>query len=114
MIAEQADQDTIAILGQDSDFVIYQVPHHVKYLSILHFDFDALMEDHQTLRTSCYDRQALVECLTSAAERFGGKTFGSRRLEVGHLPLVASLRGNDLIESRRLQRFHNRLLSELA
>jgi hypothetical protein len=114
VIAELADQNTIGILTQDSDFLIYQYPEHVKYLSILNFNFSALFEDAKTLKTVCYDRVAFVKHLNSAAARFGGiRNPQFPQLEIGHLPLWATLKGNDLIPCKDLQQFHNWILGNI-
>jgi len=108
LIAELADKNTIAILTQDTDFLIYQYPEHVKYLSVKKFDFDKLFDDKQTLVTVCYDRKKLAESLNTVAMNFGRRRF-RRRFEVGHLPLFATLKGNDLINFKMLTHFHQRV-----
>jgi hypothetical protein len=108
LIAELADEETIAILTEDTDFLIYQYPEHVKYLSVKKFDFDSLFDDKQTLQTICYDRGVLAEYLNAAAVNFGSRKF-KRRFDIGHLPLFATLKGNDLVDSQTLTGFHQRL-----
>jgi hypothetical protein len=106
MIAEMADENTIGILTQDSDFLIYQYPLHVHYLSIKEFNFDALFNDHQTLKTVAYDRSKLAKHLNNAAKQIGG--ILDKDFEVGHLPIFATLSGNDIVHyrSKELDRFH--------
>jgi hypothetical protein len=111
MIAELADDNTIGILTQDSDFLIYQYPKHVHYLSVKKFNFTALFKDCQTLETFAYDRSKLAEHLNNAAKRIGG--IQEQVFEVGHLPIFATLSGNDLIHygSEELGEFHAKIKS---
>ncbi len=111
MIAEMADNNTIGILSQDSDFLIYQYPKHVHYLSVKMFDFDALFNDHQTLKTVAYDRSKLAEHLNNAAKQIG--RIQGQGFEVCHLPIFATLSGNDIVHyrSEELARFHDRIKS---
>ena len=50
--------NVFAILSQDSDFLIYQYPKRVHYLSAKNFDFRSLYSDGKTLQTYEYDRSA--------------------------------------------------------
>jgi hypothetical protein len=50
--------NVFAILSQDSDFLIYQYPKTVHYLSAKNFDYRTLYADGKTLRTYEYDRSA--------------------------------------------------------
>ncbi|XP_063242330.1 uncharacterized protein LOC134542196 isoform X2 [Bacillus rossius redtenbacheri] len=74
-----------AILGQDTDYVIYGGAQY--YLSMLHLDVDAMT-------TYNYSRWALARHL---------------RISPDHLPMLASLIGNDLISTTDLKEFHQRL-----
>ena len=94
-------------MTQDSDFLIYQYPEHVKYLSVKDFNFEALFRDHKTLETVAYSRQALANHLDSVAQRAGSTDLC--KFEVGHLPLFATLKGNDVIHYDDLAKFHRDL-----
>ena len=111
MIAEMADDNTIGILTQDSDFLIYQYPMHVHYLSVKKFNISALFEDHQTLETFAYDRSKLAKHLSNAAKQIG--RIKNLDFEVGHLPIFATLSGNDLVHkhSKGLNLFRARIKS---
>ena len=108
MIAEKAsDENTIAILSQDSDFLIYQYPPHVKYLSADKFSFEALFKDKNTLKTKSYSRQELARHLDSEVKK---TKPDPQDFKVGHLPLFASLKGNDVIHSQDLRSIHERIM----
>ena len=106
MIAELADENTIGILTKDTDFLIYQYPKDVKFLSIKDFNFAALYKDQKTLETVSYSREALAKHLDCVARRSNPLM---PRFEVGHLPLLASLTGNDVIFKGDLLNFHRSL-----
>jgi hypothetical protein len=72
-----------AILGQDTDYLMYDTGQ-VAYLSIKHLDFD-------TMHTYCYDRGRLARHL---------------RIHVNQLPLIALLKGNDVFDLDELRPFH--------
>lgn len=74
-----------AILGQDSDYAIYDGPQY--YLSASHLNV-------QKMTTMNYNRWALARLL---------------RIPPGLLPLLASLVGNDIVRSDDLLNFHKRL-----
>ena len=76
--------NVIAILTQDSDFLIYQCPSEVRFISVKHLDL-------KTFKTKCYDREKL-------AQHFG--------LKVDHLPLLAILKGNGVISGMELESYH--------
>lgn len=67
------ENDCLAILAQDSDFIIYEGAEY--YWSMKNFDLD-------TMTTLNYDRIKLANSL---------------RIPPQHLPLVASLMGNDVV-----------------
>ena len=94
-------------MTQDTDFLIYQYPEHIEYLSLKDFNFAALFKDHKTLETLAYSRQALADHLDSIAQRAGSTNLC--KFEVGHLPLFASLKGNDVIHYDDLAKFHKEL-----
>lgn len=73
-----------AVMGQDSDFIIFN--------SALYY-FSAENLDLETLETVNYNTKALANSL---------------KLNVLHLPLFASLMGNDIIPSEKLKNFHTR------
>lgn len=75
-----------AVLSQDSDFVIYDGAEY--YLSMKHLDID-------TMTTLNYSRREL-------ATKLG--------LHVNHLPLLASLMGNDIVDFHQLKAFHHKVL----
>jgi hypothetical protein len=111
LIAELADDNTLGILAQDTDFLVYQYPDHVHYLSIQKLDFESLFADKTTLKTISYNRFDLVEHLNDAAQKIG-YTGNTRPLTVAHLPLLATLKGNCKIYRGDLAAFHNRRLSK--
>ncbi|BES93726.1 family with sequence similarity 120B [Nesidiocoris tenuis] len=77
----------LAILGQDTDFVVYPGARH--YWSIKNFDKHRM----KTLEYS------------------GARLASSLHLHYGHLPLLASLLGNDLIKREEIETFHRKLAS---
>lgn len=77
----------LAILAQDTDFVIYENRTHY-YLSLAHLNLN-------TMRTVVYDRVALAQDL---------------QIEVCDLPVLATLMGNDVISADDLKPFHGRLI----
>ncbi len=81
------ERNAVAILGQDSDFVVYDCGD-VPYLSVKHLDLDAMS-------TRRYDRGGLARHLGLSADQ---------------LPLLALLRGNDLVPRDRLKPFHDWLM----
>ena len=85
------ERDAFAIFAQDTDYLIYQYPKHVHYLSSQHFNWKAFFHGTKILRTKTYDRNALAKYLG---------------LSIGHLPLLAALKGNDVVSKDSLQRFH--------
>ena len=111
MIAELSNENTIGILTKDTDFLIYQYPEHVKYLSIKDFNFAALYRDQKTLETVSYSREALANHLDCVAQRIN---FLMSRFEVGHLPLLASLTGNANPLMPRFEVGHLPLLASLT
>lgn len=86
------DRDAFAIFAQDTDYLIYQYPRHINYLSCQHFDWKGLFNGSKILKTKTYDRFVLAKFLG---------------LSVGHLPLLAVLKGNDVVTKDTLQRFHS-------
>lgn len=78
----ESHPECFAILGQDSDFAIFNI--RVLYLSALHLDMSRL-------QTRAYNSEALARCL------------GLRR-EL--LPLFACLAGNDAVSKEQLTSFH--------
>lgn len=87
-IAEYAARNNcMAILAQDSDFVIFDSAKY--YWSMKNFDF-------KKMTTLNYDRQKLAS------------TLG---ITTSHLPLLATLLGNDIISFDELRPFHNRILN---
>ncbi|XP_049812340.1 constitutive coactivator of peroxisome proliferator-activated receptor gamma-like [Schistocerca nitens] len=82
-IAEFARNNScFAVMGQDSDFIIYNsAPYY----------FSAENLDLVTLETVNFNTKALADCL---------------KLSVLHLPLFASLMGNDIIPAEKLKNFH--------
>jgi hypothetical protein len=92
-LASNSSLNVFAILSQDTDFLIYQYPKHVHYLSARHMDFVALHENGEALRTFEYDRMGLARWLG---------------LDFGQLPLFATLKGNDLVLPADLADFQNK------
>ncbi|XP_070759002.1 constitutive coactivator of peroxisome proliferator-activated receptor gamma [Enoplosus armatus] len=81
-IASYARQhSSLGILGQDSDFIIYD---SAPYLSVAKLRIDSL--------TTLYDRQRLC------------RTIG---LAVSQLPVLACLLGNDVVSEERMQHIRN-------
>ncbi|CAM1318825.1 Uncharacterised protein g7045 [Pycnogonum litorale] len=78
------DQSCIAILAQDSDFVIFDTK---PYLSLDHLDLDAMT-------TKMYDRQRFCHQIG---------------LDVYNLPLISCMLGNDVVFNTWLTEFHVRL-----
>ena len=83
--------NVIAIMTQDSDFLIYQCPSRVKFISINHLNL-------KTCITKCYDQEKLAEHLG---------------LRVGLLPLLATLKGNEVISGVDLESFHKSVKTNL-
>ena len=79
--------NAFGILTNDTDFLIHQFSPEVSVLSIKHLNME-------TLDTKAYDRQKLVNYLG---------------LSLNHLPLLATLKGNDIICFRKLTQFHRSL-----
>ena len=84
------ERGAFAILAQDSDYLLYDLPDSVTYLSLKHFNLS-------TFETKAYCRQALARYL---------------RISKDQLPLLAVMKGNDIISAETLQPFHNRLLDD--
>ena len=82
IVALANKMDAIGILGQDSDYIIYQT--NVPYLSSQHLNLD-------TLKTMVYDR-------CQFAEQIG--------IKIAQLPIFAVLAGNDVICREGLSKFH--------
>ncbi|GBM32630.1 Constitutive coactivator of peroxisome proliferator-activated receptor gamma [Araneus ventricosus] len=87
VIAEYAlkQREVVAILSQDSDFIIYNTK---TYLSLSHLDINTLYTIH-------YDRNCFAEKYLN--------------LFVKQLPLFACLAGNDFVPSEKLRSFHHRI-----
>lgn len=87
VVAEYAKNcpDCFAILGQDSDYIVYYVT--ASYLSVANLNVD-------TLTTVMYDRRGI-------ADHFG--------LSLSQMPILACLRGNDIISDEVLRPFHELL-----
>ncbi|GLG99193.1 Constitutive coactivator of peroxisome proliferator-activated receptor gamma [Gryllus bimaculatus] len=87
-IAAYAKQhNCFAILGQDTDYIIYDGPQY--YFSSRYLNIDKMT-------TKNYDRRALCRHL---------------KLSLGLLPLFATLVGNDFIQPNDLVLFHKRICS---
>ncbi|XP_076068067.1 constitutive coactivator of peroxisome proliferator-activated receptor gamma-like isoform X2 [Oratosquilla oratoria] len=78
----------MGILGQDSDYLIYNTAHY--YFSINHLNIE-------TLDTMVYDRAALARVL---------------HIGIDQLPLLSCLIGNDVIPQERLQLFHKYVMKD--
>ncbi|XP_070001097.1 constitutive coactivator of peroxisome proliferator-activated receptor gamma [Penaeus vannamei] len=90
-VAEYAKKyGAMGILGQDSDYVIYNTAHY--YFSINHLNLE-------TLDTIMYDRNALSRHL---------------HLSVDQLPVLSCLIGNDVIHQEQLILFHQQSLKVTA
>ena len=85
------ERNAFAIFAQDTDYLIYQYPKHIYYLSSLHFDWKGLFNGSNLLKTKTYDRFGLANALG---------------ISVSQLPLLAVMKGNDLVSTEHLQRFH--------
>ncbi|XP_045132827.1 LOW QUALITY PROTEIN: constitutive coactivator of peroxisome proliferator-activated receptor gamma-like [Portunus trituberculatus] len=86
-VAEYAKiHGAMGILGQDSDYIIYNTAHY--YFSINHLNLE-------TLDTVMYDRNALCRVL---------------HIAVDQLPLLSCLIGNDVIHQEDLLLFHQQHL----
>lgn len=96
-LASDPSLNVFGILSQDTDFLIYQYPRHVHYFSATHFDFELLFSNGYSLKTFEYSRIGLAEHLG---------------LKVEHLPLLATLKGNDIIDKFELAQFHNKLIGQ--
>ena len=90
-------RNAFAIFAQDTDYLIYQYPTHIHYLSARHFKWKELFEGSRDLQTKTYDRLILSACLGLTLMQF---------------PLFASLKGNDVVAFKDLQRFHQWLLEQ--
>jgi hypothetical protein len=86
------ERDAFAIFAQDTDYLIFQYPKNIHYLSSLHFDWNGLFSGSKELKTKTYNRFEVA--------RFLG-------ISVSHFPLLAVLKGNDLVKTDDLKRFHN-------
>ena len=92
LIVELAIQhNAFAILAQDTDYLIYQYPKYISYLSSSHFSWESIFNGSTILHTKRYDRYGLARDLG---------------LSVGHFPLLAVLKGNDLVRTEKVDRFH--------
>ncbi|CAL4059145.1 unnamed protein product, partial [Meganyctiphanes norvegica] len=78
----------MGILGQDSDYVIYNTAHY--YFSINHLNLE-------TLDTTVYDRASMCRFL---------------EINIDQLPLLSCLIGNDIIHQEHLTLFHKQALKE--
>ncbi|XP_064098859.1 constitutive coactivator of peroxisome proliferator-activated receptor gamma-like [Macrobrachium nipponense] len=86
-VAEYAKKHgAMGILGQDSDYIIYNTSYY--YFSINHLNLE-------TLDTIMYDRNALARML---------------RITVDQLPVLSCLIGNDVIHQEQLIMFHQQSL----
>ncbi|KAK8734393.1 hypothetical protein OTU49_006165 [Cherax quadricarinatus] len=86
-VAEYAKKyGAMGILGQDSDYIIYNTAHY--YFSINHLNLE-------TLDTIMYDRNALSRVL---------------HISVDQLPVLSCLIGNDVIRQEDLLLFHQQSL----
>ena len=87
LIVELAiERDAFAIFAQDTDYLIYQYPKHIHYLSSQHFNWKACFDGTKILRTKTYDRVALAKYLG---------------LSIGHLPLLAAIKGKTTVLCRK-------------
>ena len=93
---------------EDADFWIYQYPTHVQCLSAAKLDYTTLFEDGISLKTDCYSRQELADHLDEVAHRDAHPQ--TQPFQVGHLPMLASLKGNSIIPHRMLFWFHRKTL----
>ena len=80
------------ILSQDSDFLAFQYPLDIKLFSSQHLNV-------KTLDTKFYDREALVNYLG---------------VEIGQMPLLATLKGNDFVAWNSLVQFHRSLIKPFS
>ncbi|KAG7160037.1 Constitutive coactivator of peroxisome proliferator-activated receptor gamma-like, partial [Homarus americanus] len=86
-VAEYAKKfGAMGILGQDSDYIIYNTSHY--YFSINHLNLE-------TLDTIMYDRNALSRVL---------------HITIDQLPVLSCLIGNDVIRQEDLLLFHQQSL----
>ena len=77
------------ILSNDTDFLIHQFSPEAFVFSIKHLNLE-------TLNTKAYDRQKLANYLG---------------LGITQLPLLATLKGNDIVSFKDLTGFHRSLVS---
>ena len=82
------DKNCFAILGQDSDYIIFDTIHN--YFSVTHLNLN-------DLHTVIYDRRVLVKHLS---------------LEVSQLPLLSCLLGNDYVPNKEVVEFHKYLCKD--
>ena len=86
------ERKACAILAQDSDYLIYDLPDHVTYLSAKHLDLS-------TFKTQAYDRNSLAHHLSLTKDQ---------------LILLALMKGNDVLSVDLLRPFHNWLIKNLS
>ena len=85
-----------AILANDSDYLVFQYSRDIAFLSSEYLDLD-------TFDTVAYDRHNLVKHLRWAYSM-------QKVLKLEHLPVLATLKGNDHFSFKRLQHFHDLIL----
>ena len=83
--------NAFGILSQDTDFLIHQYSEKILFFSIKHLNV-------KTLDTIVYDRQKLASHLG---------------LEMHQFPLLATLKGNDIVFFEDLKGFHQRLTGKI-
>jgi hypothetical protein len=68
LICEMSDERTLAIVSQDTDFMIYQLPDHVHYLSAQNFNFGELFQVDSLgiLRILHFGRKVLRQIFVTA------------------------------------------------
>ena len=76
---------------------MYQYPNYIHYLSAEHFHWKKLFNGSKDLCTKEYDRAALCHYLS---------------LSIRQLPLLATLKGNDIVSIEHLERFHRWLIGK--
>ena len=85
-----------AILAHDSDYLVFQYSQDIAFLSSEYLDLD-------TFDTVAYDRHKLVQYLRYS--------YSPRKIfKLEHLPLLATLKGNDHFSVQRLRHFHDLIL----
>ncbi len=83
------EKNAVAILAQDSDYAVYDYNPNCLYLSMQLLNVD-------TLTTYAFDRVRMCDYLG---------------IRLGQLPLLALLKGNDIVPISALETFHRRIVT---